>query len=151
MSKATPNLPDDYVPFAELIICGNYLINGYIPFQVSDKIPLLVGKDTVALVWLSAPASKDGKIWRDIVTKNKSLIETITVVLSPENDLITISAGVTTLLQAKKLADNKAEIISLNLRPLGLNVYGDSSGLYIGTNLLSNNTFHNVHTMIAIG
>jgi hypothetical protein len=51
----------------------------------------------------------------------------------------------------KKFSETKAVINQLDLRSLGLNIYGTEFGLTIGENKLFANTFENVRTMVGIG
>jgi hypothetical protein len=151
--KANPRLPEGYIPFEELVICSNQFINGRVPFQLEGEIPFLVGKGPVPLVWLSVPVTtvtKDGKIWKEVVAANKSASQKIAIISSEEDVSVTVKLDAQILMHVKKLSDQKAEITSLDLRPLGLNVYGDTNGLYIASSLLSHNVFRNVHTMVSM-
>jgi hypothetical protein len=151
MTRNDIKLPEGYIPFEELTICSNQLINGKVPFQFKDNIPFLVGKGLLPQVWLFAPVTPDGKTWKEIVDSNKSMSDKIAIVLSAETNSVTITVASQTLIHVTKQSEQKAEITSLDLRPLGLNIYGDTNGLHIGTNLLSHNIFNNVHTMVAVG
>lgn len=151
MNKDKLPLPEGYIPFGELIICSNHLINVKVPIEFKNNIPLLIGKGDVPLIWLSAPITKEGEDWREIVIKNKSMDEKITVISSEENKLITIKADNYTIIQVIKHSDEKAEVIMLDLRPLGFNIYGDANILHFGTNKFINNSFKNLWAMIGIG
>jgi len=50
-----------------------------------------------------------------------------------------------------KISDNSASVVQMDLRPIGLNIYGDESHLVVGTHQLVSNTFQNVYVMIGIG
>jgi len=151
MNDEELKLPVDYIPFRELIICSNHLINGKIPFLVSNNLLFLVGKEDIPLLWISAPASVDGKTWRQLVEKNQALDKRVNLIISKDEAITTVSVGNTIIFHVKKITEDKAEILLLDLRPLGLNIYGDGTGLYIGTNLFSNNTFSNVNVMMVLG
>ena len=60
-------------------------------------------------------------------------------------DTTVVSFGKTVLLRVEKLSDQKAEVIEMDFRPIGLNIYGDKNGLHVGTNLLAGNTFERSH------
>jgi len=151
MNKSKPKLPEDYIPFEELILCSNHLINVKVPIEFENKIPLLIGKGDLPFIWLSAPISKDKKAWKELIVKNKSMDEKISVIPSPENKLITIKVNKLTIIQVIKQSDNKAEVIFLDLRPIGFNVYGDANNLSIVNSSLSANSFQNMWAMIGIG
>lgn len=147
--KTESKLPEEYSPFQELVVCSNEFINGVILLEVDKSIVLLVGQGAHPSVWLSIPrANKNGEQVH-IVRNNQTLHEAFAVAL-PKNATV-VSFGTTVLLHVEKLSDQKAEVIELDFRPIGLSIYGDKNGLYVGTNLLADNTFNNVHTMIAIG
>lgn len=151
MNKDKPQLPEGYIPFGELIICSNHLINVKVLIEFKNNIPLLIGKGDVPLIWLSAPITKEGKDWREIVIKNKPMDEKITIIHSEANKSITIKDGDKTIIQVIKHSDEKAEVIMLDLKPLGFNIYGNSNVLHFGTNKFINNSFKNLWAMIGIG
>jgi hypothetical protein len=150
--KMTKNskIPNDYKPFPELIICSNSFVNGKIPIEVSGNIPFLVGNGKFPIIWLFGPVSKYEIKWQEIVSNNQALDKRITITFSEKDQIVNVSFGSIILIQVKKISDDKADIINLDLRPLGLNIYGDSNGLNVGTNSFSNNSFSNVNTMLAL-
>jgi len=151
MTNDKIKLPEDYKPFEQLVICSNSFINGYIPINISGHIPFLVGKGEYPEIWLSMPSSKDGTTWKEVVINNQPVDKNLSIIFSEKDKLINISIGSAILIQVKKTSDERAEIISIDLRPLGLNIYGDINGLYVATNLFQNNSFANAHTMMALG
>ncbi|OQX52698.1 MAG: hypothetical protein B5M53_08020 [Candidatus Cloacimonas sp. 4484_209] len=50
-----------------------------------------------------------------------------------------------------QLSDDLARVIQLDLRPIGLTIFGDETRLVIGSNQLVSNTFTDVYIMIKIG
>jgi len=151
MKKDRPQLPENYIPFRELILCSNHLINVNVPIEFKKNIPLLIGKGDVPLVWLSVPIDKEGKEWRKIVIKNKSMDPRIAVIPSEENKLTTVMVDNYKIIHVIKHSDEKAEVINLDLKPLGFNIHGDANMLYIGTNRFINNSFENLWAMIGLG
>lgn len=151
MKKDKLPLPKDYIPFGELIICSNHLINVKVPIEFKNNIPLLVGKGRVPLIWLSVPTAQEAKEWKEIVIKNKSIDKRITITSSEENKSTTIKLDNRIIIQVIKHSEEKAEVISLDLRPLGFNIHGDANMLYIGTNKFVNNSFENLWAMMSIG
>jgi len=145
-----PKLPEEYFPFEELIICGNQFIRGQVPIRMKSKIPFLIGKGDVPLIWLNAPLTKDGDNWKEVIVKNQSLNKKIEVMISRDTVSIITNDKTFTVIKVNKLSDDLAEIIDLDLRPLGLKIYGDKSGLHIGFHSVTNNIFEGVHTMISM-
>ena len=143
-------LPKDYNPFPKLIICGNTLINVKIPFEVEGQIPLLIGNNETPKIWLSVPEPPPAKKWHQIVRTNRALHKDARVI---GVDTAEISVWVINkkVLSLTKREDGVPEVTELDLRPLGLNIFGDTTKLMIGTNKLINNTFKNVRVMIGVG
>jgi len=144
-------LPSDYYPFTELEICSNHFINGKVPIEVAKHIVLLVGKGQQPMIWLSGSMSREGKRFQEVVEKNESLNKAVDVVISAEENSTSVRVGDIIMVQATKASEEKAIVSKLDLRPVGFNVYGDTTELWIGTNRLVSNTFRNVHTMVGIG
>lgn len=145
-----PKLPKEFYPFEELDICGNQFIRGQVPIRIEDKIPFLIGKGEVPLIWLNAPVTKDGHKWQEVIVKNDSFNKKVDVVISKDTVSILTKGKTFTIIKVNKISNDLAEIITLDLRPLGLSIYGDSTGLHIGTHSFTNTIFEGVHTMIAM-
>lgn len=145
-----PKLPEEYFPFEELDICGNQFIRGQVPIRIKGKIPFLIGKGNVPLIWLNAPVTKDGHNWQEVVVKNESFNKKMDVKISKNTVSISTKDKTLTVIKVNKIFDDLAEITVLDLRPLGLSIYGDTAGLHIGTHSFANNIFEGVHTMIAM-
>jgi hypothetical protein len=151
------NLPNEYKPYEELVICTNTLINGKVPIEIENNIPLLIGMGKIPQVWLSAPDSK-GK-WIDLIVSNKKADKKLksfkqfmlTTDESSKEKRINILMWNTVVLSVVQENDNKAVVTKLDLRPFNLLIFGDLEGLHIGGQLLRENTMKNVHTMIGIG
>jgi len=151
MNKDRPPLPEGYLPFEELVICNNHLINVKVPIEFKKNIPLLIGRGDVPLVWLSAPITQEAKEWKEIVIKNKPMDKKITVVVSKENKSTIIMVDNHIIVHVIKYSEKKAEVISLDLRPFGFNIHGNTNMLFLGTNKFVNNSFKNLWAMIGIG
>lgn len=151
MNKDKLPLPEDYIPFGELIICSNHLINVKVPIEFKNNIPLLIGKGDIPLVWLSTPITKEGKDLREIVIKNKSMDDRITIISSEKDKSTTIEVDNSKIIYVIKHSDEKAEVLSLDLRRLGFNIHGNANALYFGSSEFVNNNFKNLWAMIGIG
>jgi hypothetical protein len=150
-------LPNNYIPYQELVICSNSLINGKVPIEIEGHIPFLVGKGEIPQIWLFAPGPKG--MWVDLIVSNKRIeINSktfkqflLTIEESVEGKRIDVSMWKTNILSVVQETDEKAVVTSLDLRPFNLLIYGGSDGLHIGSQLLRGNTMKNVNTMIGIG
>lgn len=148
-------LPEDYLPFSKIIICSNAFLNGEYLIEVDKNIPLLIGKGVLPLVWLSAPLSKNN--WEYIIERNISRNPLIKVILSKENSSVIVKLSEGKFLRDKiilniiKESEDSIHIKEIDLRPIGLIIYGDETSLNIGTNVITNSTVANTRVMIGIG
>ncbi len=143
------HLPKEYKPFDHLILCSNILINVQIPFEVGGNVPLLIGRNELPQVWLNAPSQKPRLEWIPIVRQNRSLHKQVKII-KDGNELF-VKINTIDVLRVLKISANSANVVQLDLRPIGLNIYGDESHLVVGTNQLASNTFQNAYVMIGIG
>lgn len=146
--KNNINLPSEFIPYNELILCSNKFINGTVILEINKNVALLVGKGKNPAIWLAIPQSKLNAELTYLIKNNKTFQNRINVLL-PENETI-VSHNNDILIHVRKMDEDKAEIIEINLRPLGISIHGNKDGLYVGTNFLKNNGFSNTYTMIAI-
>lgn len=140
------NLPSNYVPYQKLNFCSNVLEGGGHIIEVSKSIPILVGKGTPPLVWLSAKQDKENVL---IVEASKAKFSSVTS-SNIFGGTVVMSKGVV-VLSARQISDEEAEVTEVDLRPLGLNIYGDKNGLHVGGMELIGNYFKGVGTLVAIG
>lgn len=140
------NLPSNYVPYQKLIFCSNVLEGGGNLIEVSGKIPILIGKGKPPLVWLSV---KQKKKFTMAVEASKSNFSGVTA-KNIFGGTVVMFKGVV-LLSAREITDEEAEVTEVDLRPLGLNIYGDKSGLHVGSTQFSGNHFIGAGTMVGIG
>ena len=142
-------LPKEYKPFDELDLCGNTLINVPVPFEVDGYVPLLIGRNDIPRVWLNAPPPKSGTGWIPLVRQNRSLHRSVKAI--EQENVVIIKINAMEILRVIKLSNSSANVVQMDLRPIGLNIHGDESHLVVGTHVLVSNTFQNVHVMIGIG
>jgi hypothetical protein len=108
-------------------------------------------------VWLSAPTGGSPEQWVDVVADNHLVGEGIFegrhvwVDWPKSGGQIVVFVGGVSVLRAHISGAGYGEITGLELRPLGLDIHGTPSGLYVSSNLFSKNTFENVTAMIDIG
>jgi hypothetical protein len=149
MSKPA-ELPEDYTPYQQLIVCSNQLHNAQMILEIAGHAPLLVGSGATPRLWLSVPTSKEGKEWASIVRDSKALHPKVEVTQEPDGSTVVVAAG-KRILKVRARDANSAEIPELDLRPLGFDVHGDERALWVGSNEFSANSVYNVRAMIAIG
>jgi hypothetical protein len=149
--KEEIGLPKDYFPYFELTICGNTLVNVQIPFLIERRPLLLIGKNSVPQVWLSARTSPGSHEWKYIVQANRSLNPAVYVEAQDENRTVYVRVSNTVIIRAVAQSETKAVVDVLDLRPVGLNVYGNSSGLSLATNRYAGNSMMNLQVAFALG
>lgn len=143
-------VPKNYEPMHKLVLCGNTLINVNIPFEAEGGIPLLIGANGDPQIWLNARPPKPGMPWSPIIRQNRTLHPAAKLIGLGTGSIEVEIQGTRVLVLAKQ-PDGTFEVIRLDLRPLGLNIHGDSTKLMVGTNQLVSNTFQNVNVMVGIG
>lgn len=152
-----PGLPEQYTPYEELVICSNTMVRGLIPFEFEGHFPLLVGKGKIPRIWLSALINPAERKWLHLIEDNQIIGKPffkenpLQLRISEEERLIVVSAGEYTLLRVDKRSDTQAVITQLDLRPLGLNIFGKEDGLHVANSHFRQNTFEGVRAMVGIG
>ena len=148
MAKNETPIPGDYVPYETLVVCSNEFVRGKTPIVFGITTPVLVGKGETPLLWINAPTREDGKSWKPLVARNESKVPEADINVSGRE--VTVSLGKKKVIQVKSRDESAAEITFMDLRPLGLNIFGDTKGLNVGTNSLIGNKFVDISTMLRI-
>ena len=143
------SLPTQYRPFKEVDIGTNRLVDGQILFSINENAPILIGANGTPRVWLSIPADPKGETWQPLVRDNKSLHPKVTVKTEGDNVVIDTPDGV--VLGVRKENENLARVYQINLRPFGINIYGNEQSLTVMNSNLAGNMFIGVRVMVGIG
>jgi len=149
--KSEISLPENYAPFDKLNLCSNILLNVQIPFSIREVALLLVGKGKTPLVWLSAPTAPGSKEWEYIVESNKSLNPAIYVEVRDQEKAVSVKVGNVIIIKVVAESETTAVADIVDLRPLGINIYGDSSILNLGNNKFTQNSIVNARVAFALG
>jgi hypothetical protein len=75
----------------------------------------------------------------------------VKVLYSEDSSEVTVQFRRHPMIEIKKESPESARVTFLDLRPIGLNIFGDSESLQLGSNQLSNNSFSNVGFMAKLG
>jgi hypothetical protein len=144
--------------YQELIVCSNILINTkHIMATNEGWHPLVVRKGESPMVWLSyrelvpSEDNTQSPIYSYIQLINNSNPLHPQVSIESTTDGFQIKVGDTILAEAGNHRDGELEIYALDMRPLGLNIYGDHRSINIGSNSISRSTSSNSGTMFGIG
>ena len=143
------DLPSQYVPFEKIDIGTNHLVNVKVLFTVNEHIPLLIGSGDIPRIWLSIPADATGENWQLLIRDNRSFHPEVTVQI--ENNIVSVNTPDGEVLKVRKESENWINILSINLRPFGINIHGDERLLSVMDNELTGNSFVNVEVMVGIG
>lgn len=143
------NLPETFRPYERLVFCSNVLIGGGHLLVVGEIVPLVIGGGEQPQVWLQAPATAEAKEYVLLIEASVSKHPAVNVISGSEGLAVTV--GGTRVLRVKQITEQSAEVDLLDLRPIGFNVQGNSSGLHAGGASFSRNTFNGVGALIAFG
>ncbi|KDC49627.1 hypothetical protein [Pseudoalteromonas fuliginea] len=134
--------------YEELVLCSNYLKNVSHIIKSEQRLwsPLVIRAGKIPRVWLTAQAEK-GK-FVEIVKDSTSQILESNVQCSESG--IQVSLGKNVILEAGNNDGKHLEIYKLDLRPIGLNVYGDHKELVLGNANFKKGTFQNVYSLMAL-
>ncbi len=142
-------LPKEFSPYKQLEIATNKLIDSVALVSVNGFIPVLIGKGESPEIWVTIPADQQGKEWRPIVSKNKSLLDVITVIA--KENMIGVAFADEIVFEVKEITQESVEITKCNLRPFGINVFLEDDCLKIMTNRYSGNTITGAKIFIDVG
>ena len=146
--KNEAHLPSGYRPFGKLTICSNVLENGRVPVSISGDIPFLVGKGNKPKVWINMLSQDEAGRSKPLVRDNLTLHPQVVVV--EQDNAVEIKVNNQTLIRVVKESEDEATITKLDLRMIGIAIYGDANSLHVGPQSMSNNSFVNVDCMIGI-
>lgn len=125
------NKPTDAEAYRDVILCGNRISSAAI-FQLKSGIePLMIGRGTVPRVWISAPLDESRTEWGFVINDGVSLHPAFKVIKSHRS--VTIHAGATLIFAAREISPVEVVVTALDLRPVGLNIFGDQQALHIGS------------------
>ncbi|MEI2514475.1 hypothetical protein [Acinetobacter soli] len=145
------NLPVDYSELQTLNLCSNKIIGGGFPFSLNGGLPLIVGSGTTPNIWLQAVNNSNSKDLILLVDKNISTVKEISVT-KPENGVIEVYfKNQIKILRVKSTGSNTAVVSVLDLRPIGLNIFGNQSELKIGGSSFSTNTVQGAKVFLGLG
>lgn len=142
-------LPGAYKPYQKLTVCSNLLIGGGHLVVLGEVLPLLVGSGESPAVWLQAPTDQTGKSYVPLVSASVASHPAVSVISNTQG--LTVSVGGMPVIHVTQVDSESAVIDLLDLRPIGLNIYGDDTSLIAGEATFSHNTFSGVGTLLAFG
>lgn len=147
-------LPESYKPFKTVVFCTNELVEGQALIDFGGTPVFLVGKNDRTKHWLFVPLELDEKsgpgAWQCVIDGNEILDERAKLLVSENSSGIFWNNEQLVHIVAYPEQD-KVEIPKIDLRPIGLDIQGDSKGLRFGTNNIVGNRMVGVRSMIGFG
>ena len=146
-------IPDKYIPFKDIWVCSNTFTDGNVLFEVDEKPVFLIGKDHRSekdfRVWLNVPTKLGGKpTWEPVIKDSEIYDKNYKVSASDFGQEVSFK-GIPIL--QFRTSKGKLIINLINMHPIGLNIVGGLDSLSVSGNVLKNNFFNNVSTMVGIG
>jgi hypothetical protein len=142
------NLPKSYVAYKSLKVCSNTLSGGGHIASIGDTLPLIIGKGDKPQIWLQALTNPETKQFTPIV--ESSVSKHPAVVVKEVSGYVVVSVQGTQILKVKAKGGS-ANVEILDLRPLGLNLSGNSTSMNVGGNTFSNNSMSGGGVLISLG
>jgi len=115
---------------------------------VGEAVPVLIGKGQPLRVWLQVRKESQEAPFEPVVEASVPRYPSIRVEGSKCG--VTVSMGEKVLLQVRE-DGGKAIVDSIDLRPLGLLLYGDSSRMMVGGMRFAGGSFSGGKAFIALG
>lgn len=132
-------LPKGYTPYELLNICSNKLTGGANIIIVGDILPLIIGRGSKPQIWLRAIQNPQSKKFISLVEASVSQHPLVRVEEVGRQLVVKVQGA--TVLRVEQTSEDRAFVSELDLRRLGLNVFGTLSHLNAGGVTFSNNTF----------
>lgn len=138
--------PQKYIPVKVLNICSNKIVGGGNLISINNLYPLIIGKGTIPLIWIYTKYDKNN--WIPLVSENNALHSSLKIESLSDKREVIITIEETTIIDAKMSDDDTCIVNQIDLRPIGINLFGDENSLTFGTSKFAGNTFKGVSFML---
>lgn len=149
MSYTRDNLPKSFQPYQKLTVCSNSLIGGGHIVEISGTLPVIIGKGEKPQVWLQAINNPETKEFVLIVENSISKFPSVQI--NEVNGSLVISVQGKKVLSVRETSGDEAIVDALDLRPIGLNLYGDSKSMNVGGGTFSGNAMSGGGVLLGLG
>jgi hypothetical protein len=143
------NDPEDYVPYPVVDICGNVLRDVKYIIELKGVHPILIGKGKIPYIWLRSP-SRDFLKWNYMVERSTAVHPAVNISRPGPGRMSVLISG-KNVLDIVKYEQDSIQISSIDLRPIGLNVFGSGDTLQVGGMEFTKNEMQNGRAFIALG
>lgn len=142
------NKPNGFIPYKELNIGGNIIRGGGSLISLSGNLPIIIGSGDIPKIWIKQILNNKGNISQvELVKASVSLHPAIQVMGEGRN--VEIYASNQLILKTENNNRDKVDITYLDLRPIGLNIFGDKVSVNAGGMTLKGNTFNGSGALFA--
>jgi hypothetical protein len=147
------DVPEDYIPYTSVQLCSNIILNSKFILEVRGFHPFLIGKALFPYVWLSAPGAPGQGVenWPRVVERSTAKFPSIRIQHFRQAKSLSLSINETRVLQIASYSDDAVVVDQIDLRPLGLLIFGDTAKLTVGTSSYSSNRIEGGRSFLAIG
>jgi len=132
------NLPSSYQPYDKLTICSNSLIGGGHLVELAGALPLIIGYGEKPQVWLQAVSNPEKMEFVSVVENSVSKFPAVEVKEIDGSIIITIQGK--QVLKVRNVSKSEAVVEKMDLRPIGLNLYGDGNNMNMPNGSFSGNS-----------
>ncbi|WP_172148021.1 hypothetical protein [Pseudomonas tumuqii] len=149
MTFTRNNLPKSYRPYESLVVCSNTINGGGHIAAIGETLPLIIGKGEKPQIWLQALNNSETKEFLSVVENSVSKHPAVEVKEISGSVVVTIQGKL--VLSVKAISDDSAIVDELDMRPIGLNLFGNSSSMTVGGSTFSRNSMSGGGVLIGLG
>ena len=149
-------LPPQFTPYERITVCNNELVNCKAILNHKGFYPILIGKGIFPQVWLYSKYRRYSIIKNiPLIEHSVSKVDYLKVDIDADKHLFTIrylnfNEYHQNLILSMSYANVNPIIEVLDLRLIGYDIHGESSGLNAGSESFSGNTMMNMDAMFTI-
>jgi hypothetical protein len=149
MTYTRNNLPSSYQPYEKLTICSNSLIGGGHLVELAGELPLIIGYGEKPQVWLQAISNPEKMEFVSVVENSVSKFPAVEVKEIDGSIIITIQGK--QVLKVRNVSNSEAVVENMDLRPIGLILYGDANNMNMPNGSFSGNSMSGGGVLLGLG
>lgn len=149
MNFTRDNLPKSFQPYQKLIVCSNSLIGGGHIVEVANTLPLIIGKGDKPQIWIQAINNPKTREFVSIVESSISKFPGVQV--KEELGELVVSIQGKQVLRVRQISESEASVDAMDLRPIGLNLFGNAQGMNVGGGSFSGNSMSGGGVLLGLG
>jgi len=135
------------IPFSEIMFCGSRVYETGKLIECKGIEPLVIANGIKPRIWLTVFLENGDTFF--LVDDSKPKHESVKVDISLNSVDITVDGH--RILSGRKTKNDSFTVDHLDLRSLGLHVYGDNESIYVSGMQISSTTTKNCGCLISLG